>query len=96
MWQSGFSLFTVVNLALSEATGATGMQQKPAEAGSGAERRDHRPEQDCGGRVGVEVIAAGGHRPEAEHVTAVRLSAPEGGYYERRKPVCPQLSAIFV
>ena len=72
------------------------MQQKPAEAGSGAERRDHRPEQDCGGRVGVEVIAAGGHRPEAEHVTAVRLSAPEGGYYERRKPVCPQLSAIFV
>jgi hypothetical protein len=42
------------------------------------------------------VIAAGGHRPEAEHVTAVRLSAPEGGYYERRKPVCPQLSAIFV
>jgi len=96
VWQSGFSLFTVVKLALSEATGATGMQQKPAEAGSGAKRRDHRPEQDCGGRDGEAVIAAGGHRPEAEHVIAVASTAPRRGYYERRKPVCPSFSAIFV
>ena len=72
------------------------MQQKPVEARSGATRRDHGPEPECGGRDGEAVIAAGGHRPEAGHVIAVPSSAPGRGHYERRKPVCPFLSAIFV
>jgi hypothetical protein len=72
------------------------MRQKPAEAGSGAERRDRRPEQDCGGSGGEAVIAAGGHRPEAELVIAVASMASRRGYFERRRPVCPTLSAIFV
>jgi len=54
------------------------MRQKPAEAGSGAERRDHRPEQDCGGSGGAAVIAAGGHRPEAEHDNAERSRGGRG------------------
>jgi len=72
------------------------MQQKPVEARSGATRRDHGPEPECGGRDGEAVIAAGGHRPEAEHDNAVRSRPPTEGFDERRKPVCPILSAIFV
>jgi hypothetical protein len=80
VWTTRFSLSIIVSLALriGEAIGAVGTQQKPAEARSGAERRGRGPEQDCGGWVGAEVIAAGGHRPEAGHVIAVRSRGGRG------------------
>ena len=48
----------------------------------------------CGGFPGGWVLAATARR-SPENVTAVRASSKEG-FYERRKPVCPILSAIFV
>jgi len=101
MWQSGFSPSTVVSLALrlAKATGAT----SGAKAREGPERREAPRSRAGAGTwrwVGVEgtggwVLAAVARRPP-ESVIAVPSSAPGRGHYERRKPVCPFLSAIFV